>query len=227
MLRAVKSPSLPAVWAACLLLCVTSSAALAQSAGVYEIDPDASEIHWRIYKAGAFARFGHNHVIAVAQPSGTVTVADDMADSTVAIEFPVAELSVDDPQLRTRYGEDFASEPSAEDLAGTRANMLTAQVLNGEAFPAITLTGTALSGSGADQMIELTVAILGRMINLSVPVTVSFSENMLRAQAEFRLVHEDLGMEPFSVMMGALQVAPEIDFTVDITAIMRGTAIVL
>ena len=191
MLRKARSRIKLAIRTVCCLLAVASSAAVAQSAGVYEIDPDASEIHWRIYKAGAFARFGHNHVIAITQPSGTVTVADDIADSTVEIEFAVAELSIDDPDLRARYGEDFESEPSAEDLAGTRTNMLTEQVLNGEVFPAISLTGTALSGSGADQTVELTIAILGRTVTLSVPVSVSFNGNMLRAQAEFRLLHAE------------------------------------
>ncbi|MGD2168288.1 MAG: YceI family protein [Gammaproteobacteria bacterium] len=191
---------------------------MAQSPGVYVIDTEASEIHWRIYKAGAFARFGHNHVIAIAQPSGTVEVADDIADSSVDIHFDVGELSIDDPALRSRYGEDFESEPTDEDIAGTRTNMLTEQVLNGAAFPTISLTGTRLSGVGENQTIVLTISLLGRSVSLTVPVNVSFDASRLRAQADFRLMHEDLGMQPFSVMMGALQVAPEIDFTVDIHA---------
>lgn len=205
-------------WIALLCLPALAAPCLAQSPGVYTIDSEASEIHWRIYKAGAFARFGHNHVVAIAQPTGTVEVAADPADSSVNIEFNVAQLSIDDPVLRSRYGEDFASEPSPEDIAGTRTNMLTEQVLNGEVFPSISLTGTQLSGTGEDQTIELTISLLGRSVAVTVPVDVSFDAARLRAQADFRLMHEDLGMEPFSVMMGALQVAPEIDFTVDIRA---------
>ncbi len=217
-------------YARCLaLLCLAPAAApaAAQSPGIYEIDSEVSEIHWRIYKAGAFARFGHNHVIAIEQPTGTVQIAENLADSTVDIEFAVGELSIDDPVLRARYGEDFASEPSDEDIAGTRTNMLTEQVLNGELFPSISLTGSQLSGVGEDQTIELTIALLGRTVTVTAPVSVSFDADGLRAQSNFRLMHEDLGMEPFSVMMGALQVAPEIDFTVDIRATMRGAATAL
>lgn len=196
--------------------------ATAQVPGTYTIDPAASEIHWRIYKAGAFARFGHNHVIAIAEPTGTVEVAANLAESTFTLQFQVAELSVDDAQLRQRYGEDFASVPSADDIAGTATNMLTEQVLNGAMFPSISVVGTQLSGLGPDQTIELSIAMLGRTVALSVPVDVSFDGATVRARAAFRLQHEDLGMEPFSVMMGALQVAPEIDFTIDVRAAMQG-----
>jgi polyisoprenoid-binding protein YceI len=208
-------------------LSTAAGSAIAQSPGVYEIDSQSSEIHWRIYKAGAFARFGHNHVIAIAQPSGTVELEEDIGASGVTLQFAVGELVIDDPELRSRYGEDFASEPSAEDVAGTRTNMLTEQVLNGDVFPTISLTGSQLSGLGEDQTIELTIAMLGRTVSVTVPVSVTFEDGALRAQAEFRLQHEDLEMEPFSVMMGALQVAPEIDFTVDIRAVPRGSATAL
>ena len=206
-------------------LCMAAAAAMAQSPGVYEIDSQSSEIHWRIYKAGAFARFGHNHVVAIAQPTGTVELEEDISASGMTLQFSVADLVIDDPVLRSRYGEDFASEPTAEDVAGTRTNMLTEQVLNGDVFPTISLTATQLTGLGEDQTIELTIAMLGRTVSLTVPVSVTFADGALHAQAEFRLQHEELGMEPFSVMMGALQVAPEIDFTVDIRAIPRATAL--
>ncbi len=206
-------------------LCMAAAAAMAQSPDVYEIDSQSSEIHWRIYKAGAFARFGHNHVVAIAQPTGTVELEEDISASGVTLQFSVADLVIDDPVLRSRYGEDFASEPSAEDVAGTRTNMLTEQVLNGDVFPTISLTATQLTGLGEDQTIELTIAMLGRTVSLTVPVSVTFADGALHAQAEFRLQHEELGMEPFSVMMGALQVAPEIDFTVDIRATPRATAL--
>ena len=209
-------------WIALWCLPVVAAASFAQTPGTYDIDSEASEVHWRIYKAGAFARFGHNHVIAIARPSGTIELTPDVADSSVSIEFAVGELIVDDPNLRSRYGEDFESEPTDEDIAGTRTNMLTEQVLNGDVFPTISLTGAQLSGIGEDQTIQLSISLLGASVSLTVPVNVSIDASGLRAQAQFRILHEDLGMEPFSVMMGALQVAPEIDFTVDIRAALRG-----
>jgi polyisoprenoid-binding protein YceI len=215
------APRLIAAVVAVLALFSASSQVLAQTPGTWVIDSSASEVHWRIYKAGAFARFGHNHVVSIAEPSGTIEVAPDLSDSVFELTFDVAQLSIDDPQLRARYGEDFESVPTPEDIAGTRTNMLTEQVLNGEVYPSISVKGTDLSGLGEDQTIVLTISLLGRSVEITVPVTVSFEESGLHARSQFRLMHEDLGMEPFSVMMGALQVAPEIDFTVDILARLR------
>lgn len=221
MLRKIVCVKHAARWLAIFCLTAMSAPVWSQAPGLYDIEPAASEIHWRIYKAGAFARFGHNHVIAIVQPSGTVELAENTADATLAMEFAVAALSIDDPALRSRYGEQFASEPTAEDIAGTQTNMLTDQVLSGDEFPTISLTGSSLSGIGEDQTIELNITLLGRSVALTVPVDVMFEDGDLVAQADFRIVHADLGMEPFSVMMGALQVAPEIDFTVNIRATRR------
>ena len=106
---------------------LASGHAAAQAPGTYVIDSAASEVYWRIYKAGAFARFGHNHVIAIAEPSGSVDVAPVLADSVLELSFDVGTLVIDDPQLRARYGEDFESVPSDEDIAGTRTNMRPAR----------------------------------------------------------------------------------------------------
>ena len=222
MLRILMRSAVRFSAAALLAFLLGSGAASAQTPGAYVIDSAASEIHWRIYKAGAFARFGHNHVIAIAEPTGTVNVAENLANSRIELTFDVAELSIDDAELRGRYGEEFESEPTEEDIAGTRTNMLTEQVLNGESFASISVAGSRLSGVGPEQTIDLTIALLGRTVMLTVPVDVSFDAAGLHATSQFRLLHEDLGMEPFSVMMGALQVAPEIDFTVDIRANVPG-----
>jgi hypothetical protein len=206
---------------AALGICAAATPTFAQEAGVsvYVIDGAASEIHWRVYKAGAFARFGHNHVIAIADPSGRIQMAATPAASSFTLGFGVADLVIDDPALRARYGEDFASEPSAEDIAGTRRNMLTEPVLNGDVFPTITVTGSGLTGFGMNQKIDLAIELLGRVVNVTVPVDVSSAAGALDIKAEFRLTHEDLGMTPFSVMMGALQVGDDLDFTIAIHAV--------
>jgi hypothetical protein len=196
----------------CSLLVTT---AFAQSEGgvVYEIDAARSDIHWQVYKAGAFARFGHNHVVSIGSPSGRVVVASELADSYFEMTIAVDELVVDDPQLRSGKGEDFASEPSDEDIEGTKGNMLSETVLNGEQFPVIRVTGTGLSGLDSDDAtLELTIELLGRSVTHSVPAHVVVEGDSLTATGEFSLQHEDLGMKPFSVMMGALQVGEQLDF---------------
>ena len=51
-----------------------------------------------------------------------------------------------------------------------------------------------------------------------MPCKITVADEVVTASGEFRLTHADLGMEPFSVMMGALAVAPELDFSFDIRA---------
>ncbi len=82
------------------LLCLAwSGFAAAQGADrVFAIDAAASDIHWLVYKAGALARLGHNHVIAVPGLRGSVTVgAQDLSASHFEIVIPVADLVIDDP----------------------------------------------------------------------------------------------------------------------------------
>jgi hypothetical protein len=55
--------------------------------------------------------------------------------------------------------------------------------------------------------------MLGRTVDLTVPTEVTVDGDRLRATGAFELNHADLGMEPFSVMMGALQVGEKLSFS--------------
>lgn len=199
----------------CLLL---SGYAAAQGARSYEIDPTASDIHWLIFKAGTLQRLGHNHVISVAEPKGVVTVADDLSKSTFELSIPVADLVVDDPALRAGLGADFSSVPTADDIAGTRKNMLGDRVLKGDQFPSIKVMGVGPSGAGDSQTFAVTVQILGRSVPLTLPGTVTVGDGVVEASGQFDLDHADLGMQPFTVMLGALQVAEKMSFSYHIVA---------
>ncbi len=203
-----------------VLLCLCSPGwALAQGDRVFAIDGSASDIHWLVYKAGAFARLGHNHVIAVPSPKGRVTVHDqDLSASRFEFVIPVAELVIDDPKLRSGLGEQFSSVPTADDIAGTRKNMLSERVLNGEKFSQIRVTGVGPSGAEGAQTFKMKVELLGRTIDLTVPTKVTVTADRVEAAGEFELTHADLGMQPFSVMMGALQVGEKLSFSYHVVA---------
>jgi hypothetical protein len=206
-------------WLAGLAALLTGLPAGAQEAREYSIDPAASDIHWLVYKAGTFSKLGHNHVISVADLTGRVRVAGgDLRNSTFELTFPVASLVVDDPELRAGLGEDFASVPTADDKAGTRKNMLTDKVLDGEKFGTISVKGAGPSGSGRAQTIAISVELLGRAVELMVPTEVVIDGDTLTASGEFELTHEALGMKPFTVMLGALAVAENMKFVYRISA---------
>jgi hypothetical protein len=189
---------------------------------VYTLDASQSEVYWRIYRAGAAARLGHNHVISMTEFDGSVVLASDIATAQWDLSLRVDSLRIDDPEIRARYGEEFESVPSEDDKAGTRRNMLTDRVLNGEVFPEIRLSGTGVFGSAENAELPLSIEILGRTIEQSFPATITIAPDSLTVRGEYRLTHADLGMEPFSAFGGIMAVGNDIDFTYRIHAVAGG-----
>jgi len=185
----------------------------------YRVDAAGSEVYWRIYKAGAMARLGHNHVISMVRFEGSIHLGDDPATAQWDLQFPVADLVIDDPALRLRYGEDFASVPSENDKAGTKTNMLKEEVLNGAEFPVISLRGTGFSGTLAAAELPMTISMLGRTIDQVFPAAISVSGDDITVSGETSLTHADLGLTPFVAVPGLLSVGEAIDFTYRIHAV--------
>ena len=127
-------------------------------------------------------------------------------------------MIVDNPELRAMYGDQFSSEPSADDIAGTRRNMLGKKVLKAQHHPVIRVRGTLSSGASPSDL-AVTVELLGRTVAFSVPYALSASDGILIASGEFSLTHADLGMKPFKVMLGTLAVAKSLDFSYRVQAL--------
>jgi len=165
------------------------------------------------------ARLGHNHTVAIGDLRGNVTVnSADLAKSQFDLEFTVASLVIDNAALRGRLGPDFASVPSENDIAGTRKNMLSERVLDGEKYPQIRITGVGPVAAGGKNELSVKIEMLGRTIDLKVPTEVTIEGERLSAKGEFELDHADLGMKPFTALAGALQVGETLSFTYDVTA---------
>jgi hypothetical protein len=96
--------------------------------------------------------------------------------------------------------------------------MLSERVLDGEKHPQIRITGSGPVAGAQMQELAVQVQLLGRTVDLKVPTSVALEGDVLRARGEFELNHADLGMQPFSVMMGALQVGEKLSFSYDVTA---------
>jgi hypothetical protein len=204
----------------CLVGLLFGGAAVAQEAGPrYIVDAGASDLHWLVYKAGTLSRLGHNHTIAAGDLRGSVWKSEaNLAAARFELEFSAASLVIDDPALRSTLGEEFSSVPSANDIAGTRTNMLSERVLNGEQYPTVRIVGMGLAARDGKETMAVTVELLGRSVPLTIPTRVTVDGDLITASGEFELNHADLGMKPFSVMMGALQVGEKLSFTYSITA---------
>ena len=204
-------------------LVLASSVAWGQDNGdsefsVYQIDAEGSDIRLLIYRAGILSRFGHSHVISVGQLDGTIYVHPDLEQSRFELEIPVHGLIVDDPLLRREEGDEFSTGPSKHAIARTRSNMLGKRVLNAKRYPIVKLTGKGPRGDAPEFVLELTIELLDRVVELRVPSTLRLDGDVLEATGAFRLSHSDLGMRPFKAMLGALRVADEMDFKYRIRA---------
>lgn len=214
-------------WFGAVPVALAASLALAQpveveapaEAELFEIDAADSEIYWLVYKGeGAISqRLGHNHVVSVGQLTGQVLVHPELEESRFEMEIPVEELVVDDPTLRAQDPDLFDSTPSADDVAGTRRNMLSESVLDAENHPYLRITGTGPVVEGGEQRLEVTIELLGRSIPVTVPTEVAIEGDRLEAAGKFRLTHEQLGMRPFSFMR-VLSVGEPLDFVYRVVA---------
>src|SRR4030088_1848731 len=105
----------------------------------YDVEPRESLLTILAFRGGALAKAGHNHVIASHDMSGTIYVPDDQSRSTFEVRVPVAQLTIDEPELRAKEGSEFPTEVPESAKEGTRRNMLGEALLNGAQYPEITL----------------------------------------------------------------------------------------
>jgi polyisoprenoid-binding protein YceI len=173
----------------------------------YRIDAQRSEVLILVYRDGRLATLGHNHVVAVRQLSGEILLAPDPAHSSWQLDFPVAAMSVDEPQLRAVQGEDFQSKLDDVAIAGTRDHMLGPLLLDAARYPAIHLQSQQVSGEGDDLRVSARLVVRDHAASVELPVTLQRSPEELIASGEFDLTHTELGLTPYSVALGALRVA--------------------
>ncbi len=190
----------------------------------YDVIADESLLVIRAYRGGALASAGHNHVIASHSLSGTVYVPGDLMRASFEIHVPVAELSVDEAALREREGSaDFPPEVPEAARQGTLRNMLGAALLDGEHHHEIVLrslrlepaaaaagdAGAAGGAAGGMVLARVQTTVRGEVRAITVPVSYRLTDGTVTASGEARLRQSELGLKPFSAMLGALQVQDE------------------
>jgi polyisoprenoid-binding protein YceI len=172
----------------------------------------------RVYRGGTLARAGHNHIVASHDLSGTVNVAADLARSSFAIQFPVAALTVDEAELRAAQGADFAADVPDAAREGTRRNMLGPAVLDANPYPLIILRSESLRLDGGRLTTRVQISVRGQVHEFAVPVSYTLSSSELLAQGELALKQTDLGLAPFTALLGALAVQDEMQVQFRIVA---------
>jgi len=178
---------------------------------LYRVDGSRSELRILVYRAGPLARLGHNHVMVNRSLSGAVNLADAPDASEFRLIVPVAGFVVDDAQARREEGSDFDAEVPEEAKAGTLQNMRSVAVLDADEFPLITVNSVAFSApaaaAGPDSMVAtIAISVAGHESKIEVPFTAQWDSNHLSASGSSQIRQSALGLTPYSLMLGALQV---------------------
>lgn len=179
----------------------------------FDVAPSESLLTILAFRGGTLGKAGHNHVIASHDVSGTIYVPEDRARTSFELHVPVDSLTVDEPGLRAKEGPDFPTD--VPDLAkqGTRRNMLGEALLNAAQFPEILLANDASTAAGSDSggnaQVPVRMTVRGQTHTIAVPVTYALDSNALTISGEITLRQTDLGLTPFSALLGALQVQDE------------------
>lgn len=175
----------------------------------YTVIPTQSLVSILVFRGGALARAGHNHVIASHDVTGTVYVSSNIVHSSFAVRIPVASLSIDEPRLRALEGEEFRSQIPSSAREGTRRNMLSPAVLDGERYPMIELSGGPLEHTAQGLRARVRVEIRDQVRTIQVPLRYEIKTDEVLAVGELPLRQTELGLTPFSALLGALQVQDE------------------
>ena len=185
---------------------------------VYRVIPARSSLIVKVYRAGPLAALGHNHVVTSASTDGFVYLADDLANARADLFVPVDSFIVDDPAARAAAGPDFATQPAASDIAGTREHMLGPALLDATAFPYIGVHVAPLSVGAQSTRVNVSIDVRGKTATLPVDVAWHRTGDELAIVAEFSVDHATLGLEPYSALGGTLRVADSIDVSVALIA---------
>ncbi len=182
----------------------------------YRIDPGLTVVDVRVYRAGPLAGLGHNHVVTSDLETGRAWLGSTPADSGFELRLPVRALVVDDPDARRRSGPEFASEVPGDAREGTRRNMLSQAVLDAERYPWLVVTGARLAGDWEAPSVEAAIRLRDATRTVDLPLEIRREPGRISATGKVRLRQSELGLTPFSVAGGAIQVADafEVEFTV-------------
>jgi polyisoprenoid-binding protein YceI len=174
--------------------------------GEYPIDSGSSELRLLVYRAGTLSNLGHNHVMVNRKVTGLVQIGGSVSASSFSLKAAVNDFLVDDAQSRSEEGGDFPADIPEDAKAGTRRNMLSSAVLNAAEYPDITVKSVSLTGKLEALSADVEVSVAGHTSTISMPFALQGDAHHLIAAGSTELRQTALGLTPYSLMNGALQV---------------------
>jgi YceI-like domain len=188
------------------------------AAGTYRIDAAQSELRVLVYRSGALANLGHNHVMVNHSVSGSVVVGATLSASSFSASVAVNGFEVDDAQARREEGADFPGEIAPEAKSGTLHNMLSPAVLNSAQFQQVTVTSVSLRETQGAPVATLAIRVAGHESTIDAPFTLQSDSRHLTASGAFELRQSAIGLTPYSLLGGALSVRDVLQLKFNIVA---------
>ena len=180
-------------WIPAAALLVLGAGSFAAAPTTREMDVARSTLTVRVFKAGLFSAFGHNHEIRALLARG---VFNESADQ------PSVELQVDARQLQA-----LDPELSAKDRAEVQQTMLGPSVLDTANFPDIRFHSSSIEKTGQGTWrVHGDLTVHGQTHPVLAEVT--GEPGHYRGSAAVR--QTDFGIKPVSVAGGAIKVKDEV-----------------
>ena len=186
--------------------------------GTYRIDADRSELRVLVYRSGSLAHLGHNHVLVNRSLSGSVLVGDGLPTSSFSFSAPVNKFVVDDADARREEGGDFPGEVPADAKAGTLHNMLGASQFNAAQYPELAVKSMRIELVQGAPTATLAVSVAGHDSTLTAQFALAGEAGQLTATGSFEVRQSALGITPYSLLGGALQVQDALLLKIKIVA---------
>ncbi|MDZ7842093.1 MAG: YceI family protein [Gammaproteobacteria bacterium] len=190
----------------------------AAGAAHYRVVDEGTRVYARVFRGGSMARLGHNHVVLFPGVRGDVYLTTGIDGSLFDLVVPVAGAEVDPPELRRDQGRAFRTDISDDARARTRGNMLGERVLDAARYPHITVSSTRIEGRPDGPLVTLDITIRATTRRLVVPVTLRHGADSLRAEGRLELLQSEFGIEPFTVLGGALRVEDRVELVFTVSA---------
>lgn len=184
---------------------------------VYRIEPERSEVVILAYRGGSLRRFGHDHAIASRDVKGYVLLPAAIVSAQADLYVPVESLQVDEPAKRAQAG--FDTQPSQQDIDGTRRNMMD-KVLEATRYPFVALRVTPQAGELPRVTLQAEVTLHGTTRTLPITVRIDTGGgDTLEASGRFALNQTDFGIVPLALLAGAVRVEDRIDIEFHLHAV--------
>lgn len=200
------------------LILLAAASDISVAAEIYRLVPGESDLRVLVFRSGSLAGLGHNHVVSSQDLSGIVSAGDTAATSSIEILLPVESLVVDDPAIREKEGSAFSAETSEKDIRGTRRNLMSRKLLDGDRFEEIRIVAQRIFGEFPEINIEAAITIKGSQHLVDLPAIVERYEDRIVASGSTEISHAEFGLSPFTAAFGTMRVGEQMTFKYRIVA---------